>query len=178
VFPEAIMVRRGLDFGYTVDPTVIEDIYRYNNGFVIDQLTYQKGLSNKSIADILNNQDSKALTIADSAEPKSIAEIKMNGVNIIGAVKGKDSVNQGIQYVQDQKIYITKSSIETIKAYRNYLFLTDDDGKVTNVPDDTVHEWSNSMDAIRYGLDSFRDKKKFVMPSSFGGVAPFIEGIG
>lgn len=152
---EARLERYGMDFGYSVDPTVIVAIYKYNDGFIIDEITYQKGLSNKSIADIFLNKP-QALVIADSAEPKSIDEIREYGVNIIGALKGPGSVNKGIAYVQDQRISLTKRSVNTLKAYRNYLFKTDKNGKVTNDPDDTIHEWSNSMDAIRYGLESFK----------------------
>ena len=154
---EARLERRGLDFGFTNDPTVIEDIYKYNGGIIIDEHTYQKGLSNRSIADILIADDPNVLVVADSAEPKSIDEIKDFGVNIIGAIKGPGSVNKGIQFVQDQKISITARSLKTIKAYRNYLWLVDRDGKIINTPDDRIHEWSNPMDAIRYGLDSYRN---------------------
>lgn len=173
---EARLERYGLDFGYSVDPTVIVAIYRYNDGFILDEVTYQKGLSNKTIADILLNSP-RALVIADSAEPKSIDEIKGYGVNIIGASKGADSVYQGIQYVQSQKISITERSIKSIKAYRNYLFITDKDGKIINDPDDTIHEWSNSMDAIRYGLDSFNRKIYTKPQTDFGGINPYIQGI-
>jgi phage terminase large subunit len=153
---EARLIRRGIDFGYTNDPTVIVDIYEYNGGFIIDELCYQKGLSNKGIADILMASNGNVLTIADSAEPKSIDEIKSYGVNIIGAIKGQGSVYQGIQYVQDQKISLTARSIKTIKAYRNYLFRIDKNGTIINEPDDSVHEWSNSMDAIRYGFSEYQ----------------------
>jgi phage terminase large subunit len=152
---EARLVRYGLDFGYTNDPTVIEAIYYYNGGYIVDEITYQKGLSNKSIADILATQP-KALVVADSAEPKSIDEIYSYGLNIIGANKGPGSVYQGIQYVQDQKVSVTKRSTKTIKAYRNYLFAVDKNGKILNEPDDTIHEWSNPMDAIRYPMESLR----------------------
>ena len=173
----ASLVRRGLDFGYTNDPTVIVDIYKYNDGFILDELVYQKGLSNRTIADILTN-NARVLTIADSAEPKSIDEINNYGVSIIGAVKGAGSVYQGIQFVQAQKIAVTKRSIKTLKAYRNYMFLMDKNGKITNEPDDAVHEWSNPMDAIRYGLDSYRPRKPYVQPTTFGGVLPYIENLG
>ena len=176
--PEAILRRRGLDFGYTHDPTVIEDIYYWNNGFVIDELTYQKGLSNRSIADILLNQESQGLVVADSAEPKSIDEIRLYGVNIVGAKKGQGSVYQGIQYVQDQRIYITKRSVKTIKAYRNYLFVTDKNGRIINEPDDTIHEWSNPMDAIRYGLDSLKPIAPYKQNNDVGGVLGYIPGVG
>lgn len=151
---EARLERYGLDFGYSVDPTVIEAQYYYNGGYIFDEITYQKGLSNKSIADILLGKPT-ALVLADNAEPKSIDEIHNYGVNIQPAIKGQGSVAQGIQYVCDQRISITKRSTKTIKAYRNYLNKVDKDGNVINKPDDTVHEWSNPMDAIRY---SFSDK--------------------
>ena len=152
---EARLERYGMDFGYTNDPSSIVAIYKYNDGFILDEITYQKGLSNKQIADILNNQP-KALVIADSAEPKSIDEIKSYGVNVIGAVKGQDSVNQGIQYVQDQRISMTKRSINVIKEYRNYLWKTDKEGKIINTPEDI---FNHAMDAVRYGLDSFKPTK-------------------
>lgn len=155
---EAKLVRYGLDFGYSIDPTVIVAIYYWNGGYIIDEVVYQKGLSNKSIADMLNNRE-KALVVADSSEPKSIDEIYSYGVNIQACVKGKDSVRQGIQYVQEQRISLTRRSIKTHTAYVNYKWAVDKEDKQLNEPDDSVHEWSNSMDAIRYGLDSFRPKK-------------------
>jgi len=152
---EARLERRGLDFGYSVDPTVAVDIYRYNGGIILDEIIYQKGLSNKSIADLLLLDDKSIITIADSAEPKSIEEIANYGVPIIGANKGQGSVDAGIQYVQAQPISITSRSVRTLKAYRNYMWMVDKNGKTIRKPDDRVHEWSNSMDAIRYGIESF-----------------------
>jgi phage terminase large subunit len=81
----------------------------------------QQGLSNKQIADTILNQPKKALTIADSAEPKSIDEIRSYGINIQPTTKGPGSVLQRIQMAQDQQISVTKRSLNTIKEYRNYL---------------------------------------------------------
>lgn len=153
---EARLERYGLDFGYSIDPTVIVAIYYYNGGYILDEVAYQKGMSNKTIADTLHNLP-KALVIADGAEPKSIDEILLNGINIIAATKGAGSVNQGINYVQQQQISITKRSVRTIKAYRNYMWKKDKDDHVLNVPDDSIHEWSNSMDAVRYGFNGAVD---------------------
>lgn len=176
--PEAILRRKGLDFGYSVDPTVIEKIYYWNGAYVIDEFIYQKGLSNRTIADILLN-DEPALVVADSAEPKSIDEIKSYGVNIVGAKKGQGSVSQGIQWVQEQKIYLTKRSLKTWTAYRNYIWLIDQKtGLSLGEPDDRVHEWSNPMDAIRYGLDSFRPLSPQKQNNDTGGVLPYIPGLG
>ena len=93
--PEARLVRYGLDYGYTNDPTACDAIYRWNEGYLIDEAIHQKGLSNKQIADILLNRD-RALVIADSAEPKSIDEISSYGVPIAPSLKGPGSILKGI----------------------------------------------------------------------------------
>ena len=152
---EARLEKRGLDFGYSNDPTALVDIYKYNDGYIVDEICFQKGLSNKQIADIILNYE-QIQTIADSAEPKSIDEIKSYGVNIHPSQKGKDSVNQGIQFVRDQKISITKRSVNIIKEYRNYLWQVDRNGKILNVPE---HQFSHSMDAIRYGFSGYKPKQ-------------------
>lgn len=146
---EARLERYGLDYGYSNDPTAIVAIYYYNGGYIIDEIAYQKGLSNKQIADLFENIP-KALVIPDSAEPKSNDELASYGIMILPAVKGKDSVVQGIQLVQDQRISVTKRSINVIKEYRNYLWETDKDGKIINVP---IGIFNHAMDAIRYGFD-------------------------
>lgn len=149
---EAKLVGRGLDFGYSNDPSALVDIYSYNGGYIIDEKIYRKGMSNKQLADVIIAQEEQnVLTVADSAEPKSIDEIRQYGVNIVPAVKGKDSVNNGIQIVQDQKISITTRSFDTIKEYRNYLWETDVNGKILNIPEDG---FNHSMDAIRYIISS------------------------
>ena len=114
------------------------------------------------IADILLNND-KALVIADSAEPKSIDEIRGYGVNIVAAEKGKDSVCSGIQLVQDQRIEMTSQSINLIKEYRNYLWETDKQGIILNVPE---HAFSHSMDAVRYGMVSMLKQPSFKAKAS------------
>ena len=147
---EARLERYGLDFGYSNDPTVVVACYYYNGGYILNEILYQKGLSNKQIADtILINE--KAMVVADSAEPKSIDEIISYGVNIQPAQKGAGSVSQGIQFVQGLKISITKRSVNLIRDYRNYMWKTDKQGKILNEPD---HLFSDGMDATRYGLTS------------------------
>jgi len=157
---EARLEKYGLDFGYSNDPSSLVAIYYYNGGYIFDEITYQKGLSNKQLADIINNQENKSLVIADSAEPKSIDEIASYGINIIGAIKGKDSVSQSIQYVQDQRVSVTKRSINVIREYRNYLWETDKEGKILNKPE---HQFSHSMDAIRYGLNGLNKPRKAIL---------------
>lgn len=149
---EARLVRKGLDFGYTNDPSALLDIWQWNNAFIWDELLYRKGLSNKDIADVILNSE-KALVVADSAEPKSIDELTTYGVNVIASQKGQGSVLQGIQYVQDQVIYVTKRSLNIWKEQRNYLWLTDKDGKIINEPSPFLN---HLMDAGRYGMESLR----------------------
>jgi phage terminase large subunit len=152
-FPhEARLERRGVDFGYTNDPTAIVDIYYYNGGYILDEVCYKKGMSNKQIADTIKVLP-ETLAIADSAEPKSIDEIKSYDVNIQPAVKGPGSINQGIQFIQNQKISITKRSVNLIKEYRNYLWAIDRDGKILNVPEGGL---DHCLDALRYAMTSFQ----------------------
>src|SRR6266496_24646 len=171
---ESRLVRYGLDFGYTNDPTASDGLYKWNDSFIIDETIHQKGLSNRQIADIFLNIP-RSLIIADSAEPKSIDELSQYGLKIIGSNKGAGSVLQGIQFVQGQKIFITKRSINTLKEYRNYLWMTDKDDKTINEPSPI---WNHHMDAIRYALESFKDKKPYEQPTSFGGVRPLYEELG
>lgn len=151
---EARLERYGLDFGYTNDPTSVVGIYKYNGAYILDEVCYRAGMSNKEIVDTLKAVD-QALIIADSAEPKSIDEIRAYGVNILPAEKGQGSVKQGIGYVQQQKISVTKRSVNVIKEYRNYLWQVDRNDKIINEPE---HQYSHSMDAIRYAFSSFRPR--------------------
>lgn len=155
---EARLERRGLDFGFANDPACLVDIYSYNGGYIIDELMFRLGMKNRQIADVILNQpDPNVLCVADSAEPKSIAEMYEYGVSIIGSEKGPGSVRQGIQWVQSQQISITKRSQNIRKAYNNYMWKTDKEGKILPEPD---HYLSDAMDAIRYGLESFRPRKE------------------
>jgi phage terminase large subunit len=150
---EARLERRGVDFGYSNDPTAIVDVYYYNGGYILNEVCYTKGMSNKQIADTILAQEKQCMVIADSAEPKSIDEIRSYGINIQPATKGQGSLNQGIQYVQDQTISMTKSSLNLIKEYRNYLWATDKTGKTLNEPETGL---DHAMDATRYALVSFK----------------------
>lgn len=151
---EARIERLGLDFGYANDPAVLVAIYYYNGGYIVNELLRRTHMSNRKIADYINSSAlTNVLCIADSAEPKSIAEMAEHGVQIIGANKGPGSVNQGIQWVQDQRMSMTKGSVNVIKSYRNYMWKTDREGKIIDIPD---HMFSDEMDAVRYAMESLR----------------------
>lgn len=173
----AKLVRRFLDFGYTNDPSAIGDIYAYNGGFIVDEGLYRTGMLNSQLSDFLLNQAyPEVLVIADSAEPKSIDEIKLRGINIIGAEKGPDSVRNGIAVVQDQRISVTKRSVNTIKEYRNYLWLVDKDGKILNIEDPACA--NHAMSGIRYALSSIIKQPVFTMPKATEPLPGYYEELG
>ena len=159
---EARLERYGLDFGYSVDPTAAVAVYRYNGGFILDEVLYRKGMLNKPIADVMLNLR-QALIVADSAEPKSIAELNMYGLQVAKAKKGADSIKYGISTVQQQRISITKRSVNGIKEYRSYLWQQNKDGKTLNEP---KPGYDHCLDAIRYAIknlipDDIIPKKQF-----------------
>ena len=131
------------------------DIYYYNGGYILDEVCYQKGMSNKEIAESIKNM-TQTMVIADSAEPKSIDEIRLYGINMMPAVKGAGSINQGIQFVQQQRISVTKRSGNLIKEYRNYLWATDKQGKILNEPEGGL---DHALDAVRYAFTSIAPKQ-------------------
>lgn len=149
--PEARLERYGLDFGYHPDPCAIVAVYYYNGGYILDEVAYQLEMSNREIGNTLKNLP-RALVIADSAEPKSIAEIKMYGVNVVPTNKGADSVRHGIKAVQDQRISVTKRSVNLLKEYRNYLWAVDKDGHV--LPGIPEGGSDHLLDAVRYAINS------------------------
>lgn len=157
---EARLERRGMDFGYSVDPTAVVDIYYYNGGYIWDEQLYRKGMSNKQVADFVNNlEHPETLVVADSAEPKSIDELHMYGVNILPAQKGPGSLTQGIQYVQDKRISMTKRSVNLIREYRNYMWMYDRDGKPVS-PNKPEPGNDHGLDAGRYGMESLQSTDK------------------
>ena len=154
---EAKLIKTGLDFGYSADESAIIDIYQYNDGFIIDEILYAKGLSNKQLADVLLAKDPQAIVVADSAEPKSIDELLAYHVPVTPASKGQGSVNRGINYVQAQRISVTNRSLNTIKEYRNYMWFIDKDGRQTQLEDPVCR--NHAMSAIRYALDSMQPRE-------------------
>jgi len=152
---DARLERRGLDFGFTNDPASLVDIYKWNNGYVVDEQFYRYGMHNREIAEFVKLlPEPGKLIIADSAEPKSIDELKGYGLTVLPSTKGPGSVKRGVDYVQDQVIYVTKRSVNTITEYRNYIWLVDKDGKILNEEDPGCA--NHSMSALRYALESLR----------------------
>jgi phage terminase large subunit len=148
----ARLERRGLDFGYSQDPAALIDVYYYDDGYILDEQLYQKGMHNSQISEFIKNlPEPQTLVMADSAEPKSIDEMKMYGTNVLGTTKGPGSINQGIQFVQAKRISVTKRSTNLIKEYRNYLWKTDKDGHILAIPEGGN---DHALDAVRYAIQS------------------------
>lgn len=153
---EARLVRFGEDFGWYPDPAAVVAIWYWNGAYVLDEVEYGTHLSNEHLAGKIMEYG-EALTVADSAEPKSIDEQKRLGLNITGAEKGQDSVNYGIKVVSEKKIYVTKRSKNIWTSYENYAWREDKDGNPLNEP---AHEWSHTMDAVRYPITSLHQPEK------------------
>jgi phage terminase large subunit len=159
---EAKLVGRGMDFGYTNDPTTMVDIYQFNGGFIFDEVLYKTGLTNPEIWREFKskNLDNSIYTIADSAEPKSIQELTNLGMRIKGAEKGKDSILFGIQKMQEHEFKVTQRSVNLIKELRSYSWDKDREGNQLNRPQDANN---HCIDGCRY---FFLSKPNSVKPKS------------
>jgi phage terminase large subunit len=142
---EARLIGYGLDFGYTNDPTAIIEVYVWNGQRILNEICYNKGLSNAQIAKFVTT---KQPVYCDSAEPKSIAELKNYGLNAKPVTKGADSVKFGIQTIQQNDYLVTSKSINLIKELRKYAWAKDKStGGQLNTP---IDNWNHAIDAWRY----------------------------
>ena len=159
---EAKLVRYGLNFGFTNHPLGMVAVYYYNGGYIVDEIMYGRGIDNIDVVDRLK-LEGKALVIADSAEPKSIKEIKDYDIEIVGVKKqpgksketivGSNSsfVKWSIQVVQGERISITQRSVNVRREYQGYMWIEDRNGLITNTPEEPFHY---IMDAVRYAIVS------------------------
>ena len=145
--PRFKLVAYGLDFGYTNDPTACVAVYSDGEAFLLDEVLYQNGLSNRQIFQLLESEVGKNTVIADSAEPKSIDELHGYGMNVHPARKGPDSVRAGIQFFHSKPLAVTSRSLNLIKELRNYKWKEDKNGKNLNEP---VDAFNHAIDAARY----------------------------
>ena len=153
IFPEFRIVDRmpevleckgnwyGLDFGYTNDPTALENMRL--------ALLFEAGYDNPMIARVMktNGIMRRDVVIADCAEPKSISEINSFGFNVRPSSKGPDSIKNGIQILQRYKINVTRRSTGIIQEMKRYKWKVDKNGVMLNVP---IEVWNHGIDAIRY----------------------------
>lgn len=146
-----------IDFGYSNDPTVILACYELNSILYWDELCYRKGMLNSDISAELKSHGFTASTkiVADSSEPKSIAEINKTGFRILPAIKGPDSIKFGIDLIQQSRFAVTKRSTNMINELRKYLWDVDKSGKTLNAP---IDDFNHAMDAMRYFVTRFMAK--------------------
>ena len=152
----------GLDFGYTNDPsTLFCGLLDKENKrlFVFDEM-YQKAMSNRKIADTIKEMGfGKERITADSAEPKSIDELKTYGLRVQAAQKGKDSITNGIQWIQELEIIIHPRCVNFLTEISNYTWDTDKFGTKLNTP---IDDFNHLMDAMRYALEGHIKKNQWL----------------
>jgi phage terminase large subunit len=146
---EAKLVSYGLDFGYSSDPTSLVRTYILDDNMYVDELLYRTGMTNQDIANEMKvlGLDRSNEIYADSAEPKSIEEIYRMGWNVKPTIKG--SINIGIDIIRRYKLHATESSFNLIKELRNYKYIEDKNGQMTNKP---VDNFNHALDALRYSV--------------------------
>jgi phage terminase large subunit len=158
---DAELIGMGLDFGFTNDPTAGVMVYRYNSELIIDEIMYHKGYTNQDISGYFTQSGiNKAISIiADSAEPKSIEELRRMGWRIEGANKGKDSILNGIDILKRFKLNVTQRSANVIKELGTYKW-KEKNGNAINEP---IDSFNHAMDALRYlALNKLAEKNKGV----------------
>jgi phage terminase large subunit len=156
---EAQLVGAGLDFGFTNDPSAMVMVYRYNGELIIDEVMYHKGLTNQDISLFMTScaVDRSVSIVADSAEPKSIEELRRMGWRIEGANKGKDSILNGIDILKRFRFNVTNRSTNILKELNAYKW-KEKDGNATNVP---IDSFNHGMDALRYlALNKLAEKNR------------------
>jgi phage terminase large subunit len=156
---DAQLIGAGLDFGFTNDPSAMVMVYRYNGELIIDEVMYHKGLTNQDISQFFTQSgiDRSVSIVADSAEPKSIEELRRMGWRIEGANKGKDSILNGIDILKRFRLNVTNRSTNLLKELNAYKW-KEKDGNATNVP---IDSFNHGMDALRYlALNKLAEKNR------------------
>lgn len=156
---KGIKLTYGMDFGYN-DPTTLicAAVDEVNKNIYLFDEHYQSGMTNTDIANMLKyKQVHKYEIIADSADPKTIAELKHQGVRRIrGSKKGKDSIMNGVKKIQEYKIIVHPCCCNAIVELSNYVWATKD-GKTLDKP---VDAFCHILDALRYSLEYLQEGKK------------------
>lgn len=154
----AKFIAKGLDFGFTNDETGCLDVYLQDGELWVDELLYETGLTNPDIAKRLNTKDE---IIADSAEPKSIEELKRLGLRVEPAKKGADSIKNGIDILRRYKINVTRRSVNLRKEFNTYRWKVDQSGKALNIPVDFAN---HLIDPLRYVALNKLSENKLTRP--------------
>ena len=144
--PDCKLIAYGLDFGYSLDPSACVGVYRLGDELYLQEILYEKGLTNQDLAERLKPIIGRNEIICDSAEPKSIEELYRLGLNSKPAVKGKDSILNGIDILKRFKINVVNSS-NLKKEFRSYKWATDKYGNSLQKP---IDKFNHLLDALRY----------------------------
>lgn len=146
---DAKFIGIGLDFGFTNDPTAILEVYQLSGELFINELTYETRLTNSDIDKRLQDIGISKYKdiIADSAEPKSIADLTNYGWNVYPAIKGKDSVRNSIDILKRYKLNVTQRSVNLKKELNGYKWKQTKGGEMLNEPVDLMN---HAIDALRY----------------------------
>ena len=155
---DAEFVALGMDFGFTNDPTALVKIYKKELNLYIEELLYRTMMTTNDIHNFLKNNIIDQTIYADSAEPRIIEELRRMGWSIRPSLKGKDSINAGIDLLKRYKLHIHKDSTNAIQEFRNYKWKEDRTGKLTNTPEDKNN---HITDAVRYATYSILSKPNF-----------------
>ena len=145
---EARLLGYGMDFGYT-DPTTIIALYKYNEAYIFDEVFYKSNTVLRDVSLFLRHNNIKENIIADQAEPKSIETLRRDGHNIYPCTKGRDSVNFGINLINQNEIYVTSKSRNLKRELQGYVWAKDKDGNTLPKP---TGEHPDCIDACRYIL--------------------------
>ena len=148
---EARLLCYGMDFGYTNDPTTLIGLYKYNNTYILDEVIHQTKLLNVDISNILKQLNIDDIIYADSAEPKSIAELRTYRHKVMPVKKGRDSIVYGINLINQNEIYVTSTSKNLIKELQSYSWMKDREGNTINKP---IDAFNHCIDAARYAITS------------------------
>ena len=146
---QAKLVALGMDWGYTNDPTTLVEVWQWNDALYLNELVYDRGLTNQDIVTKLQEYevDRYIEIIADSAEPKSIEEVRRAGFNIKPATKGPDSILNGIDILKRKRLHVTKQSVNLINELNKYKWVVDKNGNKLNKP---IDSFNHALDAVRY----------------------------
>ncbi len=156
---DANLVAYGMDFGYTNDPSTLVSVYIKEHKLYVKEHLYRTGMTTTDIHNLLKSENLEKRPIyADSAEPRLISELRRMGHNIFPSLKGRDSVNAGIDLLKRYKIHILASSENAIMEFRNYKWKEDKQGHLTNTPIDTNN---HLIDPCRYATYSILSRPNF-----------------
>ncbi|QDP47394.1 MAG: putative terminase large subunit [Prokaryotic dsDNA virus sp.] len=156
---DAKFIAYGADAGYTNDPSTLVSVYQKEHNLYIKEHLYQTMMTTLDIHNKFRETGiTKQQIYFDSAEPRLIDELRRMGWNIRPSLKGKDSVNAGIDLLKRYKINITSSSNNAIQEFRNYKWREDKTGKLTNIPEDKNN---HIIDAVRYATYSILSRPNF-----------------